>query len=322
MSPDVSQTLPIFCPIEHDITVIETGYAYPGYDAAYLLISKGRAAFIDTGVNASVPRLLAALEARGLAPEAVDWVLLTHIHLDHAGGASQLMAQLPNARLGVHPRGVRHMVDPRPLMSAVHEVYGKEFAEREYGTLIPIAAERIEALADGQQIRFGERVLDVIDSPGHAKHHVCYWDGHSQGWFTGDAFGLCLRDFRTALGHCIIPTTSPSQFEPEALHATVGRLLARSPRAVYPTHFGEVLQPERLAPFLLAQVDAQVEAARAIGRGEGGAARLADAFAGIYLASLHAQGWIGDEATMRKNLAGDIQLNADGVKLWIDRQPL
>jgi glyoxylase-like metal-dependent hydrolase (beta-lactamase superfamily II) len=310
----------MFSQIDHDITVIETGYGYPGYDAAYLLVSAGRAVFIDTGVNASVPRLLAALAGRGLAPDAVDWVLLTHIHLDHAGGASQLMAQLPNARLGVHPRGVRHMVDPGPLMEAVREVYGQEFTEREYGTLVPIAAERVTALADGAAIRFGERVLEVIDSPGHAKHHVCYWDALSQGWFTGDAFGLCLREFQSASGQCIVPTTSPSQFEPEALHATVGRLLERAPRAVYPTHYGEVLEPARLAPFLLAQVDAQVAAARAVGRGEGGAARLAEAFGFIYLESLHAQGWVGDEATLRAQLAVDIELNANGVKLWIDRQ--
>ena len=317
----LSPTAPNFHHIDHDITVIDTGYSYPGYDAAYLLVSDGRAAFIDTGVNASVPRLLAALAARGLPADAVDWVLLTHIHLDHAGGASQLMAALPNARLGVHPRGVRHMVDPGPLMAAVREVYGEEFAEREYGTVIPIAADRIEALLDGHQVRFGTRQLDVIDSPGHAKHHVCYWDAASRGWFTGDAFGLSLRAFDGAHGACIVPTTSPSQFEPEALHATVGRLLARAPRAVYPTHFCEVLQPERLAPFLLAQVDAQVAAAHAVGRGEGGAARLAEAFAAIYLASLHAQGWSGDEAAMRAYLGVDIQLNADGVKLWLDRQP-
>jgi glyoxylase-like metal-dependent hydrolase (beta-lactamase superfamily II) len=307
--------------LDHDITVIETGYGRSGYDAAYLLVDEGHAAFIDTGVNASVPGLLAALAGRGLAPRNVDWVLLTHVHLDHAGGAGQLMAALPNARLGVHPRGVRHMADPGPLMQAVREVYGEEFTEREYGHVAPVAPDRIDALEDGRTLRIGQRVLEVIDSPGHARHHVCFWDERSRSWFAGDAFGLCLREFRTSAGPAIVPTTSPSQFEPQALHATVSRLLARRPRAVFPTHYGEVLHPERLAPHLLGQIDAQVAAARAVGAGPDGLARLREAFAAIYFQALHAQGWQGTDAEMRTILGADLELNAQGVKIWLDRNP-
>ncbi len=319
MSDHHPAAVPLFTPLDHHILVIETGYAHPGYDAAYLIESEGRAAFVDTGVNASVPRLLAALETQGLAPDAVDWVLLTHVHLDHAGGAGQLMAALPNARLGVHPRGARHMIDPRPLMKAVRLVYGPEFTDREYGTLVAVPADRVVPLEDGSSVEFGGRRLEVIDSPGHARHHICLWDRTSAGWFTGDAFGMCLRGFRTAHGHAIVPTTSPSQFDPLAYHRTVARLMERAPRAVFPTHFGEVLHPERLAPCLLEQVDAQVAVARRVGNLPDSSQQMHDAFVAIYLAALHAQGWQGSESEVRDILGVDIQLNVDGVKIWLDQ---
>ena len=318
-SPD-SAVAPVFQHLPDGITVIDTGYVRPGFDAAYLLVQDGRAAFIDTGVNDSVPRLLQALDIAGLAPAAVDWVILTHIHLDHAGGAGQLLARLPHARLAVHARGVRHMANPGPLMDAVRAVYGAEVAEREYGTLVPVPPERITALNDGDTISLAGRILTVIDSPGHARHHVCIWDPVSRSWFTGDAFGLCLAEFRTAAGHCIVPTTSPSQFEPGPYHTTVARLLERAPRAVFPTHAGEVLHPERLAPFLLAQVDAQVAAARAQGAGAADATALHEPLLDIYLTALHQQGWCGDRAQARAILGIDLGLNADGMKIWLDRE--
>jgi glyoxylase-like metal-dependent hydrolase (beta-lactamase superfamily II) len=317
MTANAPEAVPRYTHLEHGITVIDTGYARPGYDAAYLVVESGRAAFIDTGVNASVPRLLAALDERGLTRDAVDWVLLTHVHLDHAGGAGTLMAALPNARLGVHPRGVRHMADPGALMQAVRAVYGDAFTEQEYGSLLPIPPARIETLAEGAEILLAGRRFVAIDSPGHARHHLCYWDETSRGWFTGDAFGLCLRELHTADGPTVLPTTSPSQFDPLAFHDTVARLLARHPRAVYPTHFGEVLHPERLAPHLLALVDAQAAAARAVGQGVDGVARMREAFAALYLHALHAQGWRGDDAQLRAALGADLDLNAEGSRIWL-----
>ena len=311
----------LYSPLAHGITAIESGYFRPGYDVAYLMVENGRAAFIDSGVNASLPHMLGALALRGLSVDDVDWVILTHVHLDHAGGAGALMAVLPNARLAVHPRGVRHMIDPGPLLQAVRAVYGDEVTQREYGELIPVAAERIESLDDGQVLHLAGRALTITYSPGHARHHVCIWDERSRGWFTGDAFGLCLPEFRTAEGHAVIPTTSPSQFEPGPYHETIAKLMARAPRAMYPTHSGEVLHPERLAPCLLAQIDAMVDAARSSGAGEGGVLRMQDAFCAIYLQALHAQGWHGSEATVREVLQVDLKLNAEGVKLWLDREP-
>ena len=109
---------------EQGIHTIDTGFVRPNFDAAYLVVQDGHAAFVDCGTNHSVPRMLDALGEAGLSPADVDWLMLTHVHLDHAGGAGELMAHLPNARLVVHPRGARHMIDPTQLWAGASAVYG------------------------------------------------------------------------------------------------------------------------------------------------------------------------------------------------------
>jgi len=116
--------------IGHGIHAIDTGFQRPRFDAAWLVVENGRAAFVDTGTNHALPRLLGTLEALGLARSAVDWVIPTHVHLDHAGGAGALMRELPDALLWVHPRGARHMIDPARLVASATAVYGPEEMER------------------------------------------------------------------------------------------------------------------------------------------------------------------------------------------------
>ncbi len=161
------------------IHTIDTGFVRPRFDAAYLVVENGRGAFIDCGTNHSVPRMLAALDDTGLAPNDVDWLILTHVHLDHAGGAGELIAKLPNARLAVHPRGARHMIDPSKLWAGASAVYGEEVMEREYGRLRPIPAERVTEAIDGHVIDLAGRPLRCIDTPGHAKHHLSVYDARA-----------------------------------------------------------------------------------------------------------------------------------------------
>src|ERR1044072_5117802 len=143
----------------HGISVVDTGFVRPRFDASYLMVENGRAAFIDTGPNNAVPRLLAALRAQGLEPDDVDYVIPTHVHLDHAGGAGLLMQQLPKAKLLIHPRGARHMIDPSALMEGVRAVYGKEIADRDYGELVPVPEHRVVTTTDGMVIELGGRSL-------------------------------------------------------------------------------------------------------------------------------------------------------------------
>jgi glyoxylase-like metal-dependent hydrolase (beta-lactamase superfamily II) len=308
----------------HGIFAIDTGFEREDFDAAYLIVDTGRAAFIDTGHNAAVPRLLEALDAIGLPREAVDWVIPTHVHLDHAGGAGLLMRHLPGARALIHPRGARHLIDPTALVEGARAVYGVEVVRQTYGTIEPIAAARVVESHDGQRLRLGSRELLLIDTPGHARHHHCIWDERSRGWFTGDTFGISYREFDGADGAWIFPSTTPVQFEPEALRSSVQRMMAMQPQCLYPTHFGRVGGVERLAAQFLATLD-RFEAdglallARLPDDAPARLAALKEQVAATLVASALAAGCPVSPARAHELLALDIELNAQGMAVWLSR---
>lgn len=305
-------------PLGHGVHAIDTGFHRPRFDAAYLLVHEGRAAFVDTGTNHAVPRLLGALQALGLAADAVDWVIPTHVHLDHAGGVGLLMQQLPRAQLLVHPRGARHMIDPSALYQGALAVYGQAEMDRSYGTLVPVPAERVRESHDGMAIELAGRPLELIDTPGHARHHHCIWDATSRGWFTGDTFGLSYREFDTAQGAWLLPTSTPVQFEPDALRASVQRLLARDPQCMYLTHYGRVAGVPRLAALLLEQVDAMVALGQRLADAPGRHEQLKQGLLALYLDRLAVHGFHdGDRAAAL--LAMDVELNAQGLAIWLDK---
>jgi glyoxylase-like metal-dependent hydrolase (beta-lactamase superfamily II) len=308
----------------HGIFAIDTGFEREDFDAAYLIVDTGRAAFIDTGHNAAVPRLLEALDAIGLPREAVDWVIPTHVHLDHAGGAGLLMRHLPGARALIHPRGARHLIDPTALVEGARAVYGVEVVRQTYGTIEPIEAARVVESHDGQRIPLGSRELLLIDTPGHARHHHCIWDERSRGWFTGDTFGISYREFDGADGAWIFPSTTPVQFEPEALRSSVQRMMAMQPQCLYPTHFGRVDGVERLAAQFLATLD-RFEAdglallARLPDDAPARLAALKEQVAATLVASALAAGCPVSPARAHELLALDIELNAKGMAVWLSR---
>jgi glyoxylase-like metal-dependent hydrolase (beta-lactamase superfamily II) len=301
------------------VYAIDTAFHRDHFDAAWLVTANGRAAYVDTGTGFALPRLLGALDALGLARDAVDWVIPTHVHLDHAGGAGALMRALPTARMLVHPRGARHMIDPSVLWAGATEVYGAEEMARSYGEVVPVPAERVVASAEGMTVEVGGRPLLVADTPGHAKHHHCIWDEATRGWFTGDTFGLSYREFDSPLGAWIVPTATPVQFEPEVLMASVRRLLARDPACMYLTHFGRVGDVPRLGALLLELLAELV----ALGQREATNPQRHDALkAGqldIFCASLAAHGCTMPRERIAELLAIDLELNAQGMAIWLDR---
>ncbi|BDI04671.1 MBL fold metallo-hydrolase [Sphaerotilus microaerophilus] len=308
--------------------VIDTGFERDLFDAAYLLVSpEGRAAFIDTGHNAAVPRLLATLAALGLRVEAVDWVIPTHVHLDHAGGAGLLMEQLPNARALIHPRGARHLVNPLALVEGARAVYGAEVVKATYGDIRPIPAERVVESHDDMTVQLGSRALRLIDTPGHARHHHCIWDEASRGWFTGDTFGISYREFDSAAGPWLFPTTTPVQFEPAAMRVSVQRMLAAQPQVIFPTHFGPITALDRVTAQFNALLDtfesgglALRETLQREGR-YGDKAAVEDALMAFMqrelVASALASGAPLDEARARELLRLDATLNAQGMAVWL-----
>jgi hydroxyacylglutathione hydrolase len=303
------------------ISAIDSGYGRPMLDAVHLVVEDGRAAVVDTGCNDSVPRILAALDARGVVPDQVDWVLLTHVHLDHAGGAGLLMRQLPQARLAVHPRGARHMADPARLMEGTIAVYGEAQAREIYGDVLPIPVERIVEVGEGAVLRLAEREFRVLDTPGHARHHVCYVDGRTGHAFTGDTFGLSYRELDQGDRQFVFPSTTPIQFDPPALHASIDRLLALRPGALYLTHFGQVRDVPRLGADLHRLIEAHAQLAlrwRGAPADETRAQGLRDGVRALLLEESARQGWTLPEPQVLELFAGDIVLNAAGLEAWLD----
>jgi glyoxylase-like metal-dependent hydrolase (beta-lactamase superfamily II) len=306
--------------VTHGIHTIDTGFVRPQFDAAYLIVERGHAAFIDCGTAFSVPRMLTALDATGLTPADVDWLILTHVHLDHAGGAGALLARLPNARLVVHPRGARHMIDPTQLWAGASAVYGEAVMEQTYGRLTPVPAARVLEAPDDGSIDLAGRPLRCLATPGHAKHHIAVYDARANVCFTGDVFGLSYRDFDTTADPFILPTTSPVQFDPPALHASIDRLLALHPQAMYLTHYGRVENVERLAADLHAQIDAMVALAHAADGKPDRHDLLVNTLTTLYATRAAAHGWPGGRAGLRELLQMDVELNAQGLGVWLDHQ--
>jgi glyoxylase-like metal-dependent hydrolase (beta-lactamase superfamily II) len=302
------------------ISAVDSGYRRPGLAAIYLLIEGDHAAFIDTGTNHSLPGVLAALAAKGLGPEHVRYVIPTHAHLDHAGGAGAMMQRFPNATLVAHPRAARHLIDPAKLVAGVTEVYGTEETARSFGTIVPVPAERVIEAPDDFTLALNGRPLRFLDTPGHARHHFCVWDERSGSMFTGDTFGISYREFDTDKGAFIFPTMTPVQFEPEALHASIDRLLGFNPERVCLTHFGAVTDVGRLARDMHELIDALVAMARS--RRDGGNARHARLIAGqrdILLSRLQRHGCRFPPDHIDALLADDYELNAQGIGIWLDR---
>ena len=304
---------------DYGICAVDSGFLRPWLAAVHLVIEGDRAAIVDTATNAAVPRVLGALAAKGIAPERVDYVILTHIHLDHAGGAGLLLSHLPNARVCVHPRGVRHLIDPSRLIEGTIAVYGAQHTRSVYGEILPVAAERIVVADEGTIVGLGDRRLSFIDTPGHARHHVCVHDERSNHVFAGDTFGLAYRELEVDGRRSVFPTTSPVQFDPQALHRSVDRIRALAPAAVYVTHFGQVRDVERLAADMHRLVDAHVALARA--RRDGGSERherLKRGLERIVLAEGSRQRWPLGRDRILELFALDIELNAQGLAIWLD----
>jgi len=305
--------------LENGIIAIDTEYGRPMQDASHLIVEAGHGAFVDTGVNSSVPLLLAVLREQNLDPGDIDFVFLTHVHLDHAGGAGLLLQSLPNARCVLHPRGAPHMVDPARLIAGTEAVYGKERARELYGELVPIAAHRIDIADDGEFFSLRGRELKTFYTEGHARHHYCLSDIASKGVFTGDSFGVSYRELDTAAGEFIFPTTTPVQFDPAEAHKSVDRIMSYAPERVYLTHYSEVCNLQRLAQDMHAGIDAMVSIAREHADATDRPAALQQAIFEWFVAGLAAHGHRADRDTLWSMLRLDARLNSQGLEVWLSR---
>lgn len=301
------------------IFAVDTEYLRPLQDASHLIVEGGRAAFVDTGTNNSVPLLLDALAQQGLDAAAVDYVFLTHVHLDHAGGAGLLMQKLPRARCVLHPRGAPHMVDPARLVAGTIGVYGAERTREMYGDIVPIDEARVVVAGDEDRFDLNGRKLQALHTEGHARHHYVLVDPASRGVFTGDSFGISYRECDTENGEFIYPTTTPAGFDPDQAHQAVDRIMACKPENLYLTHYSRVRELDRLAADMHAGIDAFVEIALRHKDDADRGARIRQAMDDHLSSRLIAHGFKGDRDAIWSVLEIDIVLNAQGLVSWLER---
>ncbi len=234
----------IYSYLRHGITCIDSGYIRPNMAAIYLIEHKSDVAIIETGTNHSLSKVLAVLDKKKITHSQVRYIIPTHIHLDHAGGAGSMMKLFPNAQLIVHPRAAKHMTDPSFLVKSVVDVYGLEKFNALYGELTPILDENIIKAEDNMVIDLSGRNFHIRYTPGHAEHHICIWDEQSKGWFSGDTFGISYPEMIGLKTRHIIPTTTPTQFNPEKLLNSINLLMSYEPECIYLTHFGLLENPQ------------------------------------------------------------------------------
>ncbi|HNR32028.1 MAG TPA: MBL fold metallo-hydrolase [Candidatus Hydrogenedentes bacterium] len=206
--------------------------------AAYLLIEDGRAALVDNNTNRAVPLLLDALAASDLAPDAVEYVIVTHVHLDHAGGTAALLKHCPNATVLAHPRAARHLVDPSRLVAGAKGVYGEETFAKLYGVIEGVPEARVRTFDDGESLAWGTRTLRFLHTRGHANHHFCIHDSGANCVLAGDAFGIGRSSCERQGPSFLIAATAPTDFDPALARDAVRRIVETGAASVYVTHYG------------------------------------------------------------------------------------
>ena len=305
----------------HNIYLLDTGYIRPGLAACYLLVQDRQIAVIETGTAHTVPLILDAIHQLGFKATDVAYIIPTHVHLDHAGGAGLLMQQCPQAQLVIHPRGARHLIDPEKLTKGTIAVYGEQRFRTLYGELVPVAAGRIIEAADNDTLKLNDRVLTFYDTPGHARHHFCVYDALSQGIFSGDTFGLCYRELDTRQGPFLFATTTPVQFDPDALLHSIDRLLSLKPAAFYLTHYGRI-EPtsamiEQLKDSILTFSNIAAEEQQPV---ENRSQRIAEKLMNYLLDALQEMKCFASRDDCCELLTMDVQLNAQGLDVWLNRR--
>jgi glyoxylase-like metal-dependent hydrolase (beta-lactamase superfamily II) len=275
------------------------------------LIEGPRPVLVETGSQTSVPHLLDALDALGVGRDDLAAVVVTHIHLDHAGGVGDVARAFPGATVYVHEKGARHLVDPTRLVTSAGRVYGALLDDL-YGRLTPTAADRVRALADGDQVAVGPgRQLTAVDSPGHAKHHLALHDSESGLLFVGDAVGVRLPDVGV-----LRPAAPPPDFDLDQAVASLHRFAERRPQALALAHFGVVPGlPETVLHEAEAALRRWAEVAEAaLRRGDDVAAALARTF------GRRADDAGDGDAQRRLETLNGIRSNAAGLQRWLERR--
>ena len=303
--------------LSFDITCIDTQLHRPNMVACYLIEHDGMAGFIDTGVGNNVPMLINLLKRKGISLDSVAYVMPTHVHLDHAGGAGRLMQELPNAKLIMHPRGARHMIEPERLQAGSMAVYGEKLYQEIFGELVPVPPHRVIEVGDGYELDFNGRKLIFLDTPGHARHHYCIYDALSSGIFSGDTFGASYSELNAGRIPFIFPPSTPVQFDPIAWKETLERLMTLQPKRIFVTHFGMHENVGLLVKLLKQMIEQYVEIAEEVKESDNPAEKISDGIMRLSINMLLDNECGLDIDQIKSLLHMDMVLNGQGLAHWL-----
>lgn len=209
------------------------------------VIEEEELTLVDTGPSPSVKHVKKGLAALGHSLEDVKYIIVTHVHLDHSGGAGLLLQDCPNATVVVHPKGARHLSDPSRLIAGAKMVYGEQFDEL-FAPILAIPEERLLIKNEGDHLKIGPScLLEFWDTPGHGNHHFSIYDPVSNGVFAGDTVGIRYEQLVREGIDLYLPSTSPNQFNPRAMHNAIERMSLAELDAIYYGHFGKTDRPEQ-----------------------------------------------------------------------------
>ncbi len=310
----MSETNPTVECVASQVFAIDTGYVRPGLAACHAVQTAESVYLVDCGPGSGIPAVLAGLRTLGMAPDDVSHVILTHIHLDHAGGVGTLLDALPRARVVVHPRAARHLVDPSRLIAGSIAVYGADLFQQLYGDVRAVPAERLHVTTDDEAWTLGGHTLRFLHTEGHAKHHHCIVDEGIDGVFTGDTFGISYRELRGPGRPFVMATTTPVDFDPHAAHQSIDRIVATGVRSAFLTHYSRVDGLADLAPDLHDDIQTFVTLASL------DSDACVDQMMAHWSNRARALGCTLEDGALAAHLVLDARLNADGLAVWWSRQ--
>ena len=302
------------------IYCIDARYICPGNACCYLIVEDNEIAIIETGTAFTAEGIDEALYSLGLRKEMVRYIIPTHVHLDHAGGAGVLMQKYTDAQLVIHPRGARHMVNPDKLIAGSKAVYGNRKFRELYGEVVPVPENRTITMKDKDKLYLKKRILEFRHTPGHADHHFCIWDQVSHGWFSGDTFGISYEQIGDKLNRFIFPTTSPVQFDPEKLLRSIDLIMEYKPKQIFLTHYSVIKEPAKKAKILREQIESYREIANELRFSSNREEEIFTAIKVMTLSNIASKFPCHDIKMVEELLELDFKLNAQGIDIWISKQ--
>ena len=276
------------------------------------VIQEEEITIVETSASPSIKYVKEGLKALGISLDEVKYIIVTHIHLDHAGGAGLLIQECPNAKVVVHPKGARHLADPSRLIAGAKAVYGDKFSAL-FEPILPINEDRLLVKGEGDKLTIGPNCqLEFLDTPGHANHHFSIYDPISNGMFTGDTVGVRYEQLIPDGVQLFLPSTSPNQFSPEAMKRAIDRFKKMQLDVIYFGHYGMAKEPNEVYRQVSNWLEIYVNEAKRVYAEQKGYEVLAERLESLVREHLRGQG-ISDDHEVYNILQLDIEVSSMGL---------